>query len=128
MIEALVNGTDEQQLSMMRRFRELLSTELERDLIIRTGLVPKFVEFVQRDELNLQLEACWALINLTSGSSLQTKCVVEAGALPVLVNLLSSQLETLQVLAVWCLGNIAGDGPECRDLLTGLGILAPLLQ
>ena len=57
--------------------------------------MPKFVEFVQRDELNLQLEAYWALINLTPGSSLQTKCVVEAEALPVLVKLLSSPSENV---------------------------------
>ena len=128
MIETLVNGTDEQQLSMMRRFRELISTKLERDLIIRTGLVPKFVEFVQRDEFYLQLEACWALINLTSGNSLQTKCVVEAGAVPVLVKLLSSPSENVQMEAVWCLGNIAGDDREFRDLVLDHGILAPLLQ
>ena len=128
MIETLVNGTDKQQLRMMRRFRELLSTDSERDLIIRTGLVPKFVEFAQRDEFYLQFEACWALIKLTSGNSLQTKCVVEAGAVPVLVKLLSSPSENVQELAVWCLGNIAGDGPECRDLVLDHGILTPLLQ
>ena len=29
--------------------------------------------------------------------------------------------------AVWALGNITGDGPQCRDLVIGLGIIPPLL-
>lgn len=30
--------------------------------------------------------------------------------------------------AVWAIGNIAGDGPPCRDQVLSLGVLPPLLQ
>jgi len=29
--------------------------------------------------------------------------------------------------AVWALGNVAGDSPQCRDLVLGHGALMPLL-
>lgn len=29
---------------------------------------------------------------------------------------------------MWALGNIAGDGPECRDVLLNHGIMEPLLD
>jgi hypothetical protein len=35
-------------------------------------------------------------------------------------------LSTLQ--AVWALGNIAGDSPNCRDLVLNAGALPPLLE
>jgi importin subunit alpha-1 len=30
--------------------------------------------------------------------------------------------------AVWALGNVAGDSPNCRDLVLGQGALVPLLS
>jgi hypothetical protein len=30
--------------------------------------------------------------------------------------------------AVWALGNIAGDSPECRDMVLTQGVLSPLLE
>lgn len=29
---------------------------------------------------------------------------------------------------MWALGNIAGDGPECRDIVLNCGIMDPLLE
>ena len=130
----LSQATDEQQLEVTKVFRKILYncspifSPILIDKVIGTGIVPKFVEFLQHDNVELQSEAAWALINIASGNSSQTKHVVDAGALPVLVKLLSSPSENLQHDALRCLGNIAGDGPECRDFVLDHGILSPLLQ
>ena len=53
--------------------------------------------------------------------------VIDANAIPEFIKLLSSPALDVRKQTVWALGNIAGDGPVCRDYVLQQGALGPLL-
>jgi len=106
--------------------RKLLSIEHNPPIqkVIEAGVIPRFIEFMQRDdEPHLQTEATWAMTNIASGSTEQTKQVVDQGTIPVLVKLLESPRFEIKDQAIWALGNISGDNAEYRDLVLQAGAL-----
>ncbi len=99
------------------------------DTVIGLNLVPKLIVYLENfDDTGLQFEAAWALTNIASGTSDQTKAVISAGGVPKFVALLGSKAANVAEQAVWALGNIAGDGPEARDIVLNYNVVDYLLK
>ncbi|XP_066542465.1 importin subunit alpha-4-like isoform X2 [Hoplias malabaricus] len=119
------------QLSAVQAARKLLSSDRNPpiDDLVRSGILPVLVQCLDRDDHpSLQFEAAWALTNIASGTSAQTQAVVQSNAVPLFLRLLHSPHQNVCEQAVWALGNIIGDGPECRDYVISLGVVKPLLS
>lgn len=119
------------QLSAVQAARKLLSSDRNPpiDDLIASGILPILVRCLTCDDNpSLQFEAAWALTNIASGTSAQTQAVVNSEAVPLFLRLLESPHQNVQEQAVWALGNIIGDGPQCRDYVISLGVVKPLLS
>lgn len=131
-IEIIKSTKDNDQLfPAIQSIRKMLSRERNPpiDDVIKANLVQNLVTYLSfSDHPLLQFESAWALTNIASGTSAQTRHVVEAGAVSSFVKLLSSPNSNVCEQAVWALGNIAGDGAELRDMVIKCGIVEPLLN
>lgn len=131
MMEMIQLPDFDNQLAATVKFRQVLSREHNPpiDLVIQLGVIPTLVEFMKEGHPDmLQLEAAWALTNIASGSSDQTRIVVESGAVPYFVQLLNSQSLEVKEQAIWALGNVAGDLTDYRDFVLETGAMEPVLS
>lgn len=131
MMEMIHSQDFEDTLAATVKFRQVLSREHNPpiDLVIQLGVIPTLVEFMKEGHADiLQLEAAWALTNIASGSSEQTRVVVEQGAVPYFVQLLYSASLEVKEQAIWALGNVAGDSTDYRDFVLRNGAMEPVLS
>nr|XP_025662372.1 importin subunit alpha-4 isoform X2 [Arachis hypogaea] len=90
--------------------------------------IPVMVQRVWSDDPAAQLEATTQFRKLLSiERSPPIDEVIKAGVVPRFVEFLGRH-DLPQLQAVWALGNVAGDSPNCRDLVLSHGALMPLLS
>jgi len=116
LVERCKSKDEETRLLATKECRKLLSDQNPPIAqLVEMGLVPVFINFLKDDHNPLvQFEAAWVITNICSGSSEQTKAVIDAGGVPILIRLLSAN-EDLAEQCVWALGNIAADSFQTRN-------------
>lgn len=125
------NTNDDLLITHAQRVRKALSKEPQPpfDKVIQSGLIPRFVQLLERsDNTTIQFEVAWILTNICSGTTEQTRSVVDKGAVPKLIALLGSPDMRVCEQAVWALGNIIGDGAALRDLVIEHNFVPALLN
>jgi hypothetical protein len=131
-IDAINKTIDnEQLLSALKSLNQILSSERNPPIeeVIKADVVRILVNILGNAEHPmLQFEAACIVTNITSGTSSQTRHVVESDAVPYFIKLLSSKNSNICEQAIWALGNIAGDGSELRDYVISCGIIDPILS
>ncbi|RIA98973.1 armadillo-type protein, partial [Glomus cerebriforme] len=131
MAQGIYSNHVEKQLISMKKFRKLLAEERVPPIqqIIDTGVIPKFVEFLQSKNQLLKIESSWALTNILAGNIEHIKVVIDSGALPIFVQLLQNENSTDQIKehAIWAIGNISSDEMFCEMVFCS-GALKSLLN
>ncbi|AFM99438.1 putative armadillo/beta-catenin-like repeat domain-containing protein [Encephalitozoon hellem] len=83
---------------------------------------------VAMDIINkIRVEAAWVITNISSGTTQQTKVVIDCGAVPLLIQMLLDTNDAVLDQSVWALGNIAGDSEGMRDIILETGALDTVL-
>ncbi|KAF4732647.1 hypothetical protein FOZ62_002044 [Perkinsus olseni] len=130
LVTLLKSSDPDTALEALVSFRKMLSKEDNPPIadVIAAGVLPRFKYLLDNPTVSkMQFEAAWALTNVASGSSEQTRAVIELGAVDSFRNLLSSEDTDLQEQSIWAMANIAGDGAVVRDACLERGVLPPLL-
>jgi len=131
MVQKVYTSDPALQLEGATQIRKLLSIERNPPIneVIASGVIPRLVQFLgEMGHSKLQFEAAWALTNIASGNTDQTKAVVDANAIPVFVRLLCSGDNDVKEQSIWALGNIAGESTELRDYVLANGAMHGLVQ
>jgi hypothetical protein len=89
------------QLDAMTKIRKLLSLDDPPvQQVLALNILHRVVHFLASESPELQLEAAWTLTNIASGSSSETRAVVDADAVRHLVALLRSPHNQMREQAV----------------------------
>ncbi|KAF8112762.1 hypothetical protein N665_0062s0105 [Sinapis alba] len=132
LVAGVWSNDSSKQLHSTIKLREILSLESPNpriDQVIESGVVPRLLEFMQRDyDPSLQDEAAWVVAIIASGTVEHTKAVVDLGALPIFLQLLGdSSVDDVRAKAIWALGSVAATSVMYRDLVLHSGALLRIL-
>ncbi len=135
---------DENVKNVVANVRDLMAMDLAsadknklRDLLVHIRKAvsvpqdPPISEVIQEDPMkvfvailedndsteDMIFETIWILTNIASGTSEQTKVVVESGALDAAMNHLEDSSITIAEQTLWLMGNVCGDCVENRDMI-----------
>ncbi len=138
------HADDESAKNMRANVRDLKGMDLAtadknklRDLLVHTRKAlsvsknPPISELLQEDPMKVFVailedsgstedtifETIWILTNIASGTSEQTRVVVESGALDAAMNHLESSSILVAEQTLWLMGNVCGDCVENRDMI-----------
>lgn len=123
----------EDQWYAVKLIRDVLSDDNE-DPPIQTvldwNLLPRLVQLLNsNDDSRILFETAWAITNIASGTSAQTKALVDNEGIPALVGVLKKSVNNnnnkdyiLANQVIWALGNIAGEYWQYRDWILELDI------
>eukprot|EP00210_Caulerpa_lentillifera_P004166 g3972.t1 len=114
------SGDRAKQLIGIRYYRRLLCKDNNPHVqeVIHLDLVRHFVDALKADDCPiLQLEAAWALTNISAGTWEDAKVVIENGALPLLINFTTNKSVDLKEQALWAIGNIAAEKSFLKALV-----------
>jgi len=133
-----LNSNDRKmQLASAIKMRKALAIEYQPPVqeIIDAGFIPRtlylagFASTTAHNDPSarqLQHECLWACTNIASGTSRQTRYLVECSAIPLFLHSMNSINEDIWSQAVWAIGNLAGDCMVLRDTLLKAGAI-PLI-
>ncbi|KAG0364873.1 hypothetical protein BGZ54_007078 [Gamsiella multidivaricata] len=144
-----MSSNPENQLDAAMSFRKMLSTRQPYPIeeVIRCGVVPRLVEFLQSPRLDIQVEpalsvigelirsddedilsdASWALSYLSMGGNHKIQAVIELGICSRLVELVLRQISSsIQVPVLRTIGNIAGGDQFQTQVIIDCGTLQAL--
>uniref|UniRef100_A0A914LD06 Importin subunit alpha n=2 Tax=Meloidogyne incognita group TaxID=654580 RepID=A0A914LD06_MELIC len=133
-VEQAQSPDPEVQMLAVTQARKLLSSDRNPpiDDLISSGILPILVNCLESTNSTLQFEAAWALTNIASGTSEQTRAVVQAGAVPQFFEIVGfSKYEcfsTLQFEAAWALTNIASGTSEQTRAVVQAGAVPHFLK
>ena len=124
LIKDIASNEPEKQCYGVFGFKKLLCEDKDRPIqaVIDSGVVPTLIELIRSSSIpEIQLEAGWALTNLCSGTTEQTKILINYGVIPGFISLVKSENSDIIEQGMWGLGNITGDGFEMIDLVLKAG-------
>eukprot|EP01083_Nonionella_stella_P232314 819677_1 len=115
--------SESKQLSGLISIRKLLSVERDPPTqeIIKSGIIPKIIQFMYCSNYNLVFESSWSITNIAASTSDCTYAVVNHGAINAFINIILNNnfnfdLEIV-INSIWGLGNICGDKKQFRDMI-----------